>query len=344
MPSAPEDKFKQGAEALGGVLKTSVAGWMRKAADSLTSSSPTPPAASPSRRRSGRSSDTTPGRTDESHASSWSSPSTGSVSSSRRKRTILVSGDGVRINGVLVPCSGSPGYNVIDGEQFTDNDFQIEGEAWIPAGSPMSEIFASFDRWYAKRWRAEMMGEWPTVPGDGEGEGGPMIEPLDGEAAERVAISNPDDPGSFFERRGIPFMDFSDRLEAVEPLPTDRGPYVAGESGKVAVFRFGRRLTDWYDDPAEAMEAYEHDPTYAFDEVDDVAEHIIIPVDDLVDTCYSYLGTIGAVIWADWDISKDDPNSTNSAGKPNGRIVAARWLAEQIQGVAKIVREDDDRG
>lgn len=252
-------------------------------------------------------------------------------------RKIQLRRDGVWIDGEKVPAN-SPGLNFIDGDLITDNDFLL-GDEVVLAGSPMIEVFAAYDRWRIKNYdpiagKPRFPEGWPTEPGDGEGEGGPMIEPADGEAAERISILNPDDPGSFAHWPRIdhhtitPHMDFTDRLEVVEPLP-DAPPYVAGESGKVAVFRFGQRRTDWYDDPAEAMEAYEHDPDFAFDEILDVADHVTIPLDDLVEICAEFLGNLGCTLWADFDISRN-----------SGRERGARWLAEQIQGVAKIAAED----
>lgn len=112
----------------------------------------------------------------------------------------------------------------------------------------------------------------------------------------------------------------------------DRGtPYVAGETGSLAVFRLGRRLTDWFKDATSAVKAYEHDPERAFDTIEDVIEHVYLPLDELVDICDDYLSRLHCTLWADFDISR-----------PQGRIKAARWLAEIIKAVAKIAEEEPE--
>jgi hypothetical protein len=44
--------------------------------------------------------------------------------------------------------------------------------------------------------------------------------------------------------------------------------------------------------------------------------------------CYAYLSTLSSVLWADWDISRQE-----------GRDKAAKWLAAQITEVNKITRD-----
>jgi hypothetical protein len=50
----------------------------------------------------------------------------------------------------------------------------------------------------------------------------------------------------------------------------------------------------------------------------------------LVRACYSYLSTKGGLLYAYWDISK-----------PDHRMMAALWLAEQIEAVEVVLRREN---
>jgi hypothetical protein len=46
---------------------------------------------------------------------------------------------------------------------------------------------------------------------------------------------------------------------------------------------------------------------------------------ELVVSCFRYLSTLPYTMWADWFIAA-----------PDRRLLAARWLAQQVEGVATI--------
>lgn len=314
MPDAPGDEFKQAAAALGGRLKTFAALSMRKAADTLTSSNPSPRDGSPSGPTSGSSSNATPARMDENHASSSSSPSTESESSSLRR--VRVDNKGFWIDGRYVPAI-APGVEMIDGVMVTNASFQLPGMFPLPAGSRFSEVLKNFDRWS----KTDDGKSFYRMSLEDQMAYGPYTGAQNRPSAAAVT--------KFFEKEQRWHAEWADRTAEME------GAYVAGEAGKAAIFVKGRKVTEEYEDPAEAIAAYEryvHDPDRAFETVEDVAESIVLSRDDLVDLADRYIASLHCSMWMDWNVAD-----------PKRRIIAARWLADTITGMEKFDADEQGR-
>ena len=93
---------------------------------------------------------------------------------------------------------------------------------------------------------------------------------------------------------------------------------------------FGSSLSRTTTEDNEIRQFTPTDIKRAFEEVPDLTDEIILPIDELVEICDGYLATLYTTLWSDWTISD-----------PKRRIIAARWLAEQIQNVGKFVAAHD---